>query len=47
MRSGTASPRAVAGETVDLDSKAILEIEDVGSDIYQEYHVWPGQAEVI
>ena len=47
MRSGTASPRAAAGETADLDSKEILEIEDAGSDIYREYNVWPGQAEAI
>ena len=41
MWSGTASPRAAAGETANLDSKADLEIEDA------EYHVWPGQAEAI
>ena len=39
MRSCTGSPRAAAGETANLDSKAILEIEDAGSDIYREYHV--------
>ena len=34
MRSCTASPRAAAGETADLDSNVILEIEDAGLDIY-------------